>query len=65
MYVYNLFSYLDPTFFSGRAAEVVLCKSDGSQAVLGVIGVLHPEVLAKFDLSLPCCALELNIEPFV
>jgi phenylalanyl-tRNA synthetase beta chain len=32
---------------------------------LGVLGVLHPEVLAKFELNLPCCALELNIEHFV
>lgn len=56
---------LDPTFFPGRAAEIVLRKVDKSETVLGVIGVLHPEVLSKFDLNLPCCAMEINIEPFV
>lgn len=58
-------STLDPTFFPGRAAEIVYCNGDGKQVVLGVLGVLHPEVLAKFELNLPCCALELNIEHFV
>lgn len=63
--IHTYSSNLDPTFFPGRAAEITYCKSDGSSTVLGVLGVLHPEVLSKFDLSLPCCALELNIEPFV
>lgn len=29
---------------------------------IGSIGVLHPDVLAKFDLHYPCSAMELNIE---
>jgi phenylalanyl-tRNA synthetase beta chain len=58
-------SFLDPTFFPGRAAEIVLRKGERSEVVLGILGVLHPDVLAKFDLNLPVCALEINIEPFV
>lgn len=42
----------------------MLRKKDGSEVTLGVIGILHPEVLAKFELNLPCCALEINIESF-
>jgi len=54
-----------PTFFPGRSADIVLRKEDGSELILGVVGVLHPEVLAKFELNMPCCAMEINIEPFV
>lgn len=31
---------------------------------VGVFGVVHPEVLAAFDVEHPVSALELNIEPF-
>ena len=33
--------------------------------VVGSLGVLHPEVVTAFDLTLPCSALEINIEPFL
>lgn len=33
--------------------------------VIGTVGVLHPDVIHNFELNLPCCALELNIEPFL
>uniref|UniRef100_UPI00358FCF72 phenylalanine--tRNA ligase beta subunit n=1 Tax=Myxine glutinosa TaxID=7769 RepID=UPI00358FCF72 len=49
-----------PTFFPGRCAEVVV----GEQLV-GTIGVLHPDVLAHFDLSFPCSILDVSIEPFL
>lgn len=54
----KLFS--DPTFFPGRCAEVVV---NGS--VIGVLGVLHPEVITKFELALPCACFEISIESFV
>ncbi|KAM3967055.1 phenylalanine--tRNA ligase beta subunit [Aphomia sociella] len=50
----------DPAYFPGRCADVVL---DGQ--VIGKIGVIHPSVLAAFDLTNPCSAVEINIEPFV
>jgi phenylalanyl-tRNA synthetase beta chain len=31
---------------------------------IGVIGILHPSVLEKFDISFPCSALEITLEPF-
>ena len=33
--------------------------------VVGKLGVLHPETLAKFELALPAAAMEINIEPFL
>jgi phenylalanyl-tRNA synthetase beta chain len=31
---------------------------------IGKLGVLHPYVLEKFEISYPCSALEFNLEPF-
>lgn len=50
----------DPTFFPQRCAEIV-CYGE----VIGKMGVLHPDVLSKFELNVPCSAMEINIESFV
>lgn len=50
----------DPTYFPNRCAEIV-CNGK----VIGKIGVLHPNVLNKFELTNPCSCVEINIEPFV
>ncbi|KAL0831929.1 hypothetical protein ABMA28_001447 [Loxostege sticticalis] len=57
---YSLRQLEDPAYFPGRCAEVVLRGQ-----VIGKIGVLHPNVLAAFELTNPCSALEINVEPFV
>lgn len=31
---------------------------------IGMLGILHPAVLEKFDITYPCSALEFNLEPF-
>ena len=31
---------------------------------IGVLGILHPSVLEKFEISYPCSALEFTLEPF-
>ncbi len=51
---------VDPTYFSGRSAEVLL-----NGKVIGSIGVLHPEVIDNFGLKYPCSALEIQIEDFL
>uniref|UniRef100_A0AC35FZ94 Phenylalanine--tRNA ligase beta subunit n=1 Tax=Panagrolaimus sp. PS1159 TaxID=55785 RepID=A0AC35FZ94_9BILA len=33
--------------------------------VVGTFGILHPEVISAFALTLPCSALELNLEQFL
>ncbi|KJH45321.1 phenylalanine--tRNA ligase, B5 domain protein [Dictyocaulus viviparus] len=46
------------TFFPGRCASIIGPRNSP-------LGVLHPEVITAFGLTLPCCALEMNIEFFV
>eukprot|EP00887_Chlorella_sp_A99_P005167 scaffold40.g5167.t1 len=48
------------TFFPGRAAAI-LCNGQR----VGEFGIVHPEVLAAFDIPYPVSALELDLEPFV
>ena len=31
---------------------------------IGVLGILHPTVLEKFEIGFPCSALDINLEPF-
>ncbi|XP_012231833.1 phenylalanine--tRNA ligase beta subunit [Linepithema humile] len=50
----------DPAFFPQRCAEIV-CYGE----VIGRMGVLHPDVLSKFDLNIPCSAMEIDIESFL
>ncbi|KAI6063325.1 Phenylalanine--tRNA ligase beta subunit [Aix galericulata] len=47
-------------FFPGRCAEI-FAKGQS----VGKLGVLHPDVITKFELTMPCSALEINIEPFL
>ena len=45
--------------------KIILEKYIFLGQVVGSLGVLHPEVVTAFDLTLPCSALEINIEPFL
>lgn len=56
-----LFSFpLDSTFFPGRCAEIFVYGKS-----VGRLGVLHPDVINRFELTMPCSALEMDIEPFL
>ena len=48
---------VDATFFPLRCAEIIVRDKS-----VGKFGILHPDVIAKFELNLPCSALELSIE---
>lgn len=48
------------SFFPGRHA-VVYARGER----VGQFGVVHPEVLEKFDIQYPVSAMELELEPFV
>ncbi|VDC06286.1 unnamed protein product [Peniophora sp. CBMAI 1063] len=70
----------DPTFFPGRAAAIFYRAPTKKSSVglklrsllhvgegdleIGKLGVLHPEVLEKFEIGYPCSALEFSLEPF-
>ncbi|KAM5229305.1 phenylalanine--tRNA ligase beta subunit isoform 2-T2 [Ctenodactylus gundi] len=49
-----------PAFFPGRCAEIFARGQS-----IGKLGVLHPDVITKFELTMPCSSLEINIEPFL
>lgn len=56
---------LDATFLPGRAASIYYRAFKASKDVkIGILGVLHPEVLQNFEISYPCSALEFTLEPF-
>ena len=52
--------FSDETFFPGRCAQVI---ANGKP--IGIMGVLHPEVVQNFELNLPCAVLELDVEEFL
>lgn len=54
------------TFFPGRGAKVYFRPAEGADAVhVGAIGVLHPEVLAHFDIPYAASSVEINAEVFL
>nr|XP_020651144.1 phenylalanine--tRNA ligase beta subunit [Pogona vitticeps] len=50
----------EPAFFPGRCAEIF-----AKGQCIGNLGVLHPDVITKFELTMPCSVLEITIEPFL
>ncbi|OLL24582.1 Phenylalanine--tRNA ligase beta subunit [Neolecta irregularis DAH-3] len=52
------------TYFPGRAATVHLRNENGAMQI-GNFGILHPEVLEKFELTYPCSSLEMDLEYFL
>ena len=52
----------DSTYLPGRCADIIIMPSGRS---IGRLGVLHPNVLRNFDLSLPVSAFEIDIELFL
>ncbi|ORZ08418.1 beta subunit of phenylalanyl-tRNA synthetase [Absidia repens] len=58
------------TYFPGRSADIYLRYIDSTTDKrkvenIGSFGVLHPTVLANFEIPYPTTALEFNLEPFV
>jgi phenylalanyl-tRNA synthetase beta chain len=58
---YELQANVDPLYFPGMGGDVILRKGD-DVIVVGTLGVIHPEVLKKFEISYPCCVVELDLE---
>ncbi|KAI2656455.1 Phenylalanine--tRNA ligase beta subunit [Labeo rohita] len=57
---YHIQAAEDSTFFPGRCAEIF---SHGKS--IGHLGVLHPDVISRFELTMPCSAIDIDIEPFL
>lgn len=60
MFLFLCFPPSDSTFFPGRCAEIFVRGTS-----VGRLGVLHPDVITRFELNMPCSALEMDIEPFL
>lgn len=68
----------DATYFPGRGAHIYLRKgghitttadatthtipSENKDVIIGTFGIIHPQVLQKFELDLPVSALEFSLE---
>ncbi len=63
--IYWLASTDDPTFLKGITAAIHVGNGKGGSVVAGVMGIVHPEVLARFTIPFPCSAVELNVEVFL
>lgn len=50
----------EPEFFPGRQASIIFKGKS-----IGAFGIVHPEVLARFDIPDPCSMIEINIQPFL
>jgi len=57
---YHIRGVEDGAFFPGRAAEIMY-----NGKAVGCMGVIHPNVLEKFEITNPCAAIELNVECFL
>ncbi|KAG7471072.1 hypothetical protein MATL_G00120500 [Megalops atlanticus] len=57
---YHIQAAEDSTFFPGRCAEIFAYGKS-----IGHLGVLHPDVINRFELTMPCSALDIDIEPFL
>jgi phenylalanyl-tRNA synthetase beta chain len=57
---YQLHESNEPTYFPGRQAHVM---RNGKK--IGVFGIVHPDVCAKFDIVSPTSVLELELEPLM
>ena len=50
---------LDPRALTAEMIVVVGGKE------VGIFGIVHPDVLSKFDIVNPCSVLELDLEPLL
>lgn len=55
----------DPTYFHGHAASVHIQQADGTQHVVGQLGIIHPTVNKAFELPFVASAMEINLEIFL
>ena len=51
----------DSRFLPGRAAQIRVGADEAADAVVGVIGELHPQVLENWGIQMPCAAVEIDL----
>lgn len=56
----------EETFFPGRGATIFFRVKEGEkEASIGSLGVLHPDVLSRFEIPYAASGLEINLEVFL
>lgn len=50
-------------YFPGRSADIILIRG-GKEIKIGNMGIIHPEVIEKYNITVPCSTVEINIEHF-
>ncbi len=53
-----------PSFIEGRVAQIELAGPGGATSI-GLIGELHPEVLERWQIGMPCSMFELTLDPLL
>lgn len=69
-FAYRVVEHAHPSFFPGRCGKLVLLSNGESvpatkEIELGAFGIVHPEVLAAFEVELAGAVMEINLEPFL
>jgi len=57
---YRLHPTSHPSFLEGRVAQILV-----DDQPIGLIGELHPEVLERWQISMPCSMFELTLDPLL
>ena len=53
-----------PSFIEGRVARIELAGTGGASSI-GLIGELHPEVLERWQITMPCSMFEVALDPLL
>ncbi|CCW64698.1 unnamed protein product [Phytomonas sp. EM1] len=59
--LYSLEKGTDGAFFPGRCMDIFLHRC-GEKVKIGGLGVVHPNSLKAYDISVPCSYVEINIQ---
>ena len=62
---YALNAASHPSFNPGRFGKILVRRKDGVSIDLGHLGEIHPEVLSRWQIGVPCAALSLDVTAFL
>jgi len=60
----HLTPMIHPSFMEGRVARIELVGA-GEASTIGLIGELHPDVLERWQITMPCSMFELTLDPLL
>jgi len=60
---YKIVHSSNPSYLEGRRGDIIACI-DGKETHIGILGVVHPQVVSNFELLSAISALELDVQFF-